>query len=437
MPFFEFCYMLFGILDFIIVFVLPIFDLLTTKRKFIATGSVTAVSLLSYLFFPNFAAYIVLPVAFTLIFFLTGKKLIAVCLSLFNYLLSIVLSYVSLLIMEHLFHVTEATLLTDYYIPYYIFLTLLFVLSSYAIRIIYNSTLGRHLVLPKNTTLLLLGYLSVCTLLFVYNYSYEAYLKFPQEVVQVNSLLFFILFLLSVAFIIAMMHILKRDAKLQAQNAQYENLQQYTEQIEELYQNIRGFKHDYINILSTMQLYIEQENWDDLRSYFNTEILPTEEAFQCSAQALGPLSNLQVPEVKSALYSKLVKALELELDVHLEIRNPIQDISMTSIDLVRIIGIYLDNAIEALLELDKDQLRKLSVALIDCTDSTVIIIQNNCPERTLNLSRLGTLNYSTKGENRGMGLYLASKILRTHTNVQKETIYENGVFTQTLRIPKC
>lgn len=437
MPFFELCYMGFGIIDFCIVLVLPVFDLLTTKNRLLTLGIITIISLFAYLFIPNFSTYLVLTTAFSLIFFFTGKKLIAVCLSLFNYLLSIVLNYFTLFVMEHLFKITEAEALVDYYIPYYIFLTILFLTSSYAIRIIYSSAIDKHLILPKSTSALLIIYLAICAILFIYNYSYEAALGFPQEVVRVNTILFLIFFLFTSIFIVIMMYILRRDAKLQAQNVQYESLQRYTEQVEELYQNIRGFKHDYINILSTMQLYMEQEDWVNLKTYFNTEILPTGATFQDSSQALGQLSNLQIPELKSILYNKLVKAIELGLKVQLEIRKPITKIAIKNVDIARVIGIYLDNAIEALLELDSECPRQLSVALIDMKDSVVIIIQNNCKELPLNLHKLGTLSYTTKGKNRGMGLYLAAKTLRSYKNIQKETTYENNTFTQTLKIFNC
>ncbi|MBO5237287.1 MAG: GHKL domain-containing protein [Lachnospiraceae bacterium] len=437
MTFFEFSYLAFGVLDLYIVLICPILDFLSNKKKVITAIILVVSSILTRCFFPVLSTYIILILLFTLIFFFTGKKLIAVCLSLFNYLLSIVLSYFTLFVMEHLFKITEVEALVDYYIPYYIFLTILFVTSSYAIRIIYSSAIDKHLILPKSTSALLLIYLAICAILFIYNYSYEAALGFPQEVVRVNTILFLIFFLFTSIFIVIMMYILRRDAKLQAQNVQYESLQRYTEQVEELYQNIRGFKHDYINILSTMQLYMEQEDWVNLKTYFNTEILPTGATFQDSSQTLGQLSNLQIPELKSILYNKLVKAIELGLKVQLEIRKPITKIAVKNVDIARVIGIYLDNAIEALLELDSECPRQLSVALIDMKDSVVIIIQNNCKELSLNLHKLGTLSYTTKGKNRGMGLYLAAKTLRSYRNIQKETTYENHTFTQTLKIFNC
>lgn len=436
MRLFELSYFVFGMINLYIVLVLPIFDFINTKKKVFALISIIILSSIFFFCFPSISNYLILLYIFVLVFFLSNKKLIAVCLSLFNYLLSIVLNYLTLLILEHYFGITELQTITVYYVPYYLFLTALYVLSSFLVRSAYNSLIGNYLETNTLSNIILLLYLATCALLFIFNYNYEASLGFTQDIVRVNTILFLVFFLVTTAYIILMMVILRRDAKIQARNAQYESLQQYTEQVENLYLDMRGFKHDYINILSTMQIYMEQEDWENLRTYYENEILPTRNMFQNSSQEIGQLSNLQIPELKSILYNKLVKSLELGLHVHLEIRQPITRIDMKPVDLTRIIGIYLDNAIDALLEIDSesDLPRNLSVACFEHEDATVIIIENTCKDFTLNLHKLGTLSYSTKGKNRGMGLHLATKTLRSYRNVLKETKYKDHVFTQILKI---
>lgn len=437
MTFFEFCYMTFGIIDLFIVLIGPIYNMISRKNRNILLVYITILTYTLRYFFPILSTYIVLISTFVLIYFFTKRKIALICLSLFNYLLSIVLNYTSLMLLEHLFGITEIDAITTYYIPYYLFLTVLFLISSYTIRQLYNHALGYTLQIPTATTILLLIYLVICAVMFIYNYTYEESLGFPQDIVRVNTFLFSIFFLITGIFIAALIYVLKKDAKIQAQNVQYESLQQYTAQVEELYQNIRGFKHDYVNILTTMHTYMENEDWEALRTYYESEIIPTTSTFRDSSQVLGLLSNLQIPELKSILYNKFVKALELDITVHFEIRRPIAEISAKNIDIARVIGIYLDNAIEALSEpeVDADH-RNLWVAFIENEESVVIIIQNDCKEFLLNPRKLGTISYSTKGENRGMGLHLASQTLRHYKNIQNETTYENHIFTQTLTIFK-
>lgn len=435
MTFFDYFYIIFGIIDLYIVLIGPIIDFLDTKKCLFAIPFLTTAILFSRTLTPNLSPYFELFLIFIFIYFISRRSLISVCLSLFHYLLSIVLSYISLTVLEYFFGITELSVVTNYYIPYNIFLMVLFILSTYLIRLLYNHFVGKHIQLPNNLSIFMLIYLAVCALLFIYNYTYEESLGFSQDVVKVNTILFLIFFSISGAFIVVLMLILKRDAKLQAQNVQYESLQKYTEEVEGLYQNIRGFKHDYINILTTMQLYMENEDWDALKEYYAAEIFPTSLSFQDNSQVLGQLSQLQIPEIKSILYNKCVKALELGICVDLEIISPVEEISAKYIDIARVIGIYLDNAIEALQEMDKDTAqRNLRIAIIKNTDAVIFVVQNDCKDFQLNIRRLGTLSYSTKGKNRGMGLHLANRTLRSYRNILRETNYSNHVFTQSLTI---
>lgn len=435
MTFSELSYVVFGIIDLCIVLIGPIAEIISRKKQVVMMIFITLSVCLSRCFLPYLSPYFELCLIFILIFFITNKKLISVCLALFNYLFSIFLNYITLYIFKLLFGITEQQVINEYYFFYYLFLTILLLISSYGIRQIYNHFIKNSIQLPTITGIFTLIYLAICALLFVYNYTYEEMLGFPQDVVQVNTSLFTLFFIITGIFIAILMYVLRRDARLQAQNIQYESLQNYTAQVEALYQNIRGFKHDYVNILTTMHFYIENEDWEALKTYYETEILPTSNSFQDSTQVLGQLSNLQIPELKSLFYNKFVKALELGINVQLEIRKPIDSISVKNVDIARVIGIYLDNAIEALNEPDLEAgQRNLTVAIIREEDGVSFIIQNNCKEFTLNLHKLGSLSYSTKGEHRGMGLHLAAQTLHRYKNIQKDTTYENHVFTQTLKI---
>lgn len=437
MPLFEFCYAAFGIIDLYIVLAGPVFDIISKKNKILFFLFITIATFTLNSIWPVGTIYIVLLFSFVLIYFFAKRKIIFICLALFNYLFSIVINYITLSIMEHFLGITELEMITEYYLVYYLFLTILFLISSYSIRQIYNHFIKNSIQLPTVTGVFSLIYLAICALLFIYNYTYEEMLGFPQKVMRVNTSLFIVFFLITGAFMAILMYFLKRDARLQAQNIQYESLQNYTAQIEELYQSIRGFKHDYINILTTMHFYIENEDWDTLKTYYETEILPTSNSFRDSTQALGQLSNLQIPELKSLLYNKFVMALELGIDVQLEIRKPIEEVSAKNVDIARVMGIYLDNAIEALSEQELASDRKnLDVAIIGEEDAVTFIIRNNCREFSLNLHKLGNLSYSTKGKNRGMGLHLAAQTLHHYKNIQKETTYEDHIFTQILKIFK-
>lgn len=247
----------------------------------------------------------------------------------------------------------------------------------------------------------------------------------------------FAIFLLFGTCAILFIYIVKLHAKLHNQNIQYENLQNYTTEIEQLYLNIRGFKHDYVNMLATMQQYMEENNWDALTIYYQQEILPTRDLIQDDSLILGQLCNLKIPELKSIYYNKYITALEQGIQVELEVPNPVTQINAKYIDLARIISIYLDNAIEALqAETSRSESQILNSAIIDSPEAVTFIIENHCEEFSLNINELGAANYSTKGQDRGMGLHIASQIMGNYKNIQSTTNYENNMFTQILKIYK-
>lgn len=435
LTFYELSYYIFGVVDLYIVLLIPILGMLTTRNKIILHILFFITSPACIVFLSDFSPYIELCLIFIYIYILTKRNILAVCLSLFNYLLSIVLNY-GLLAFHHLTHgISENDAITIYPIAYYTFFTVLLLLVSFGLRWLYHHFIGNTLKLTFPLATLFLVYLGLCALIFVYNYTYEETQNFPQELVHMNTLLFIVFFTITSIFIILLIHMFKKDVKLQTQNVQYKSLQNYTAQVEELYQNLRGFKHDYLNLLTTMDYYVANKDWEAMRVFYETKISPTRAMLQNSYQDLGQLQNLEIAEIKSILYNKFVKAVEMNIAVNLEIREPIRHLDADPVDIARVLGIYLDNAIDALNapELSDDQ-RQLHVAVLTDSDAVVFIIRNTCLDFPLQLQKLGTLNYSTKGENRGMGLYLARQTLRNYRNIQSTPSYEDHAFTQTLII---
>src|SRR5699024_11344897 len=59
-----------------------------------------------------------------------------------------------------------------------------------------------------------------------------------------------------------------------------ENYYKYTLQIEKINNEMRKFRHDYVNILSTLSDYIRENDMEGLRKYFNEEIIPMQDNMQ-------------------------------------------------------------------------------------------------------------------------------------------------------------
>ena len=139
--------------------------------------------------------------------------------------------------------------------------------------------------------------------------------------------------------------IIKKDEIFKLKQAQFENLQEYTSNLENLYMDMRKFKHDYINILSSMSGFIEENNMAELRDYFNSTIRPLNKKIENNNYKLELLKNIKVAELRSLLSSKLIKAQEHNININLEIKEEISKINLNSIDLIKTIEILINNSI--------------------------------------------------------------------------------------------
>ena len=121
----------------------------------------------------------------------------------------------------------------------------------------------------------------------------------------------------------------------------------------------------------------------------------------------------------------------MNIEVNLEITEKIENVNMKNIDLVRIMGILLDNAIEACLECQKPS---INFSIIKMDKDITFIVKNTYVKKGIDYSKLGMLGISSKDERRGTGLYNVKTILNGYDNVVMDTEYENGYFTQLLEI---
>ena len=148
---------------------------------------------------------------------------------------------------------------------------------------------------------------------------------------------------------------------------------------------------------------------------------------------LTELQNMKQREIKSILALKLITAQNNEIEVDLEIKEVIEDIPVDAIVLVRALGILLDNAIEALEELT---IGKLTVAIFKNKQEIQFIIQNDCKEHMPSIQQLKKEGFSTKGENRGLGLSNVKEMLDKYPNVVLKTTIRNQLFSQQLIITR-
>lgn len=123
--------------------------------------------------------------------------------------------------------------------------------------------------------------------------------------------------------------------------------------------------------------------------------------------------------------------MDAGVDISVEVAEPIEHINIESISLCRSLGILLDNAIEESVEHEDG---KVTIAFIKKETSILIIVVNTFAGEAPKLYKVFEEGYSTKGENRGLGLTSLKDIVSTLDNVTLETKIEGNQFFQVIEI---
>ena len=153
-------------------------------------------------------------------------------------------------------------------------------------------------------------------------------------------------------------------------------------------------------------------------------------------QLLSEVSRLPKGGIRGLVYSKLLDMQEKKINYNLLIDKKISITKFSKIednlivDICKILGVFLDNAIEAV-ELLKE--KDIVIEIYADKKDIVFSITNNFEEK-LELDELSTTKYSTKGKGRGYGLSLVKGIINKSNKLENSTeIYEDN-FTQNLKI---
>ena len=210
-----------------------------------------------------------------------------------------------------------------------------------------------------------------------------------------------------------------------------QDLQDYTRNLEAMYNSLRSFKHDYVNILLSLSGYIEDGDMDRLKDFFESKIFPTKNLITGEDYKLNQLSNIGVLEIKSLLSAKMIYAHESGIDITIDIPDKVESFLIDTVDLARILGIFLDNAIEATLETEQPQ---IGLNIIQNKTGVSIIISNRFLDNGVMLHKLKQKGFSTKIGHQGIGLWNAQKIISSYDNVLLETTMKCDYFTQHIEL---
>lgn len=217
----------------------------------------------------------------------------------------------------------------------------------------------------------------------------------------------------------------------QEQALRYRDMERYSRHIEELYKEVRSFRHDYTNLLTSLRLGIEEEDMEQIKEVYDSVLKDSSQKLQDNKYDLGRLVNIRDRALKSLLAGKFLKARDKKIVFNVEVPEEILVEGMSLLDFLTIVSILCDNAIEASAEASQPH---VSIAFLKNGAQETFIIENSIKEESIDISEIFSFGASSKGEERGVGLYTVMKIVESHPNTSLNTTCKNQVFRQVLTI---
>ena len=212
---------------------------------------------------------------------------------------------------------------------------------------------------------------------------------------------------------------------------QLRNMSDYSQHIEELYNELRSFRHDYINILRSLKLGIDTHDLPAIEQIYNQVLKDSGQALNQSKYDLGRLSNIHNDALKSVLSAKFLEAQSKGIEIGLEVPQEIKPQGMELLDFITIVSILADNAMEAAVETSPPV---VSFAFLEQEGRQIFIVENTIKEFSIHSDTIFKKGFSTKGENRGLGLSNVQNIISHYPNVSLRTISHDHSFRQELEI---
>ena len=226
---------------------------------------------------------------------------------------------------------------------------------------------------------------------------------------------------------------IEKEIALKQKKFEQKHLQTYTDEIVELYNEIRGFRHDYAGMLVSMQMAIDSGDLQEINRVYNEVLVKANQKLRSEKYTYFDLNNIEDSALRSLIAQSIVYARKNDVEFTLEVKDVITRLSMDLLDLVRIMSILLNNAVEGAAD---SYLKQMEVAVIKMDFETVIVIQNSCKITMTPSEDLFALGFSTKGRNRGLGLNNVKEILDKYDNIILETEMEDNTFRQIIRFKR-
>ena len=221
-----------------------------------------------------------------------------------------------------------------------------------------------------------------------------------------------------------------KTMKLEKATEDLEKEKLYNKTLQILHDNIRAFKHDFSNIIAGIGGYVETNDIKGLKKYYRQLLQDCKQVNNLSSLNPDTVNN---PAVYAVLANKYYKADNLGIKISLESFIDFNKLHMEIYEFTRILGILMDNAIEASSECEK-KLINVIIRNDPRQNRQLLIIENTYKNKDVNVEKIYEKGFTTKPNNTGLGLWEVNKIISKHKNLARYTTKTDEYFRQQIEI---
>lgn len=255
-------------------------------------------------------------------------------------------------------------------------------------------------------------------------------IKFYTETMP--SFIIFINIVSLIAYFVISIYAIISSSKLELTERDLEGANLTIHSLRVLHDTVRTFKHDFDNIINGIGGYIANDDMDGLKEYYNQLLQDCHKTN--NLYSLSP-NVINQPAIYNILATKYYVADELNIQIDLDIFLDLNEIEkhMKIYDFTRILGILLDNSIEAAKDCE-EKLIKVSFRKEDAKHRIIVVIENTYNNKDVNIEKIFDKGFSSKERNTGLGLWKVRQILKRNNNLNLFTTKNKKFFKQQFEI---
>lgn len=237
-------------------------------------------------------------------------------------------------------------------------------------------------------------------------------------------------FLCLLAYFLLSFYSLAKVTNLIATKQKLESAKEYNKTLHILHDSVRGFKHDFDNIITTIGGYISTNDMEGLKKYYSQ--LREDSSKVNNLYILNP-DTINNPGIYNLLTQKYNEADEKDIKINLTFLLDLNNLHMKIYEFARILGILLDNAIDAASECS-EKILNLEFRNESKNNRNIVLIENTYPDKNVDISKIFDKGVSGKENHTGLGLWEIRQILKRNNNVNLYTDKNDKYFIQQLEI---